>query len=119
VRFVTPIIGLALLATVACGGTSTSPPAGSTVVKLSEYKFDPNQISHKAGNMTFFLENVGSVAHDMVIFNSSNTRVAASELVQSGDSVTFSTVLSAGSYRFICDQPGHEGSGMKGNLTVT
>jgi uncharacterized cupredoxin-like copper-binding protein len=27
--------------------------------------------------------------------------------------------LSAGSYKFICDQPGHETLGMKGTLTVS
>ena len=47
-------------------------------------------------------------------------RVAASELVQGGASSTFSVAdLRAGSYRFICDQPGHEQAGMKGTLTVT
>jgi uncharacterized cupredoxin-like copper-binding protein len=46
--------------------------------------------------------------------------VARSELVSSGDSFVFTVdSIAAGSYTIVCDQPGHEASGMKGTLTVT
>lgn len=112
---------LAVLAVIGCGGSSASPPAGSVVVKLSEFKFDPNQITHAHGSITFFLENDGTSAHDMFIYKSgSNSELAGSELVQPGNDSTFTVnVPDAGSYTFKCTQPGHADSGMTGTLTIT
>lgn len=117
--------GLALAATLlaaACGGGSGSsaPPAGSIVVKLSEYKFDPNTITHAHGTITFFLENVGTTAHDMSISDPAGNTVGASDLVQPGNDATFTvTINTPGKYPFKCTQPGHADAGMTGTLTVT
>jgi len=112
---------VALLAAAAgCGGSSgAAQPAGSYKVIMTEFKFDPSAITVKPGTTTFFLVNQGAVAHDMVIETQSGQRVAASELVQGGGETTFTVNnLAAGSYLVICDQPGHESSGMKGTLSV-
>ncbi len=86
---------------------------------MTEFKFDPSTISVKPGNATFYLVNSGSVAHDMIVLSSDGKRVAGSELVQGGNTSLFTVNgLTAGSYRIICDQPGHEAAGMKGTLTV-
>ncbi|TAN35014.1 hypothetical protein EPN29_01480 [bacterium] len=107
----------ALLA--ACGGGSGSQPAGSIKVTMTEYKFDPSTLSAPSGKVVFFLVNAGSVAHDMIIRDGSGTRVAGSELVSAGDSKVFQVDnLATGSYTIVCDQPGHESSGMKGALTI-
>jgi plastocyanin len=118
-RSVIAALGLLLLMTAACGGSAPAQPAGSTRVVMSEFKFDPSTISVPAGKASFFLVNSGSAPHNMVILGPDGKRLAASELVQGGGSSTFTAQLSAGSYRFICDQPGHEQAGMKGTLTVT
>lgn len=120
-RSATASLGLLVLLTAAaCGGSTPAQPAGSTRVVMSEFKFEPSSISVPAGKATFFLVNSGSAPHNMVILGTDGKRVAASELVQGGASSTFSVAdLRAGSYRFICDQPGHEQAGMKGTLTVT
>jgi uncharacterized cupredoxin-like copper-binding protein len=56
----------------------------------------------------------------MVIRDSSNNRVAASELLSAGDSKAFTVNdIPAGTYGVFCDQTGHEAAGMKGTLTVT
>ena len=89
---------------------------------MTEFKFDPSTISAPSGKVVFFLVNGGTTSHDMIIRDSSGTRVsgAASELVSAGDSFVFTVSnLPAGSYTYFCDQPGHETSGMKGALTVT
>ncbi len=115
------ILALALSVTLAagCGGGGASQPAGSVKVTMTEYKFDPSTISVKPGSATFFLVNSGSVAHDMIVLSSDGKRVAGSELVQGGNTSVFTVNgLTAGSYRIICDQPGHEAAGMKGTLTV-
>jgi plastocyanin len=110
-----------LAATAACGGSSgPSQPAGSVKVTMTEFKFDPSTISVKSGKATFFLVNSGSVAHNMIVETSDGKRVAGSELVQAGNSSVFTVdSLAAGSYRVICDHPGHEAAGMKGTLSVS
>ena len=91
------LVALALVA--ACGGSGASAPSGKVV---------------------FFLVNGGSVAHDLVIRDSSGNRKAGSELISAGDSSVFTVdSLAAGTYTIFCDQPGHESSGMKGTLTIT
>jgi plastocyanin len=114
-------IGLAAVALLAgCGGSSPSQPAGSIQVAMTEYKFDPSTITAPHGKVTFWLVNSGSVAHDLVIRDSSGNRLAASELVSAGDSKAFTVNdIAAGTYSFFCDQSGHEALGMKGTLTVT
>ncbi len=87
---------------------------------MTEFKFDPSSLSVPHGKVVFYLVNSGSVSHDMIIADSSNNRVAGSELVSAGDSFVFTVDnLAAGSYSFYCDQPGHKDSGMQGKLTVT
>jgi plastocyanin len=111
-----------VIAAAACGGSGgggSSQPAGSVKVTMTEFKFDPAALSVKPGTATFYLVNSGTVAHDMIIVGPSGSRVAGSELVQPGNTSLFTVDnLAAGSYRIICDQPGHEASGMKGTLSV-
>jgi plastocyanin len=115
--------GLATAALLAgCGGGSGgSQPAGSTKLTMTEYSFSPSDVTVANGKVVFYLVNAGSQSHDMVIKDkASGSKVAGSELISAGDSFVFTVnSLPAGSYNFICDQPGHEASGMKGTLTVT
>ena len=113
------IVAAALLA--GCGGGGgANQPAGSTRVTMTEYKFDPSDISVAHGKVVFFLVNSGSTQHDMAIRDSSNNRVAVSELVSPGDSSVFTVDdIAAGKYTIYCTQPGHLDLGMKGSLTVS
>jgi plastocyanin len=112
-----------LLGVAACGGGgggSGGQPAGSIKVTMTEFKFDPATIDAKAGTLTFFLVNGGSVSHNMMIRDSSGNIIGGSELVSAGDSSVFTANnVAAGTYTFFCSQPGHEQSGMHGTLTVT
>jgi len=116
------VAGLAAVALLAgCGGgTSTSQPAGSIKVTMTEYSFAPSSVNATSGKVVFYLVNSGSISHDVIIRDSSNTKVAGSELISAGDSFVFTVNnIAAGTYTYFCDQPGHEASGMKGTLTVT
>jgi plastocyanin len=114
------LLAVAMLA--GCGGGSTSPqPAGSIKVTMTEFKFDPSTINVPAGKVVFYLVNAGNnTSHDMVIRDSTGNRIGASDLISAGDTSVFTVDnIAAGTYTIFCDQPGHEGSGMKGTLTVT
>jgi plastocyanin len=121
---VVAVAAVALLAGCGGGGGGSAQPAGSTMVSMTEFHFDPAAISVSHGKVVFFLVNSGTVAHDMIIStgagSSSGSIAARSDLVSAGDTFVFTVDnLPAGSYTFYCDQPGHEGSGMHGTLTVT
>ena len=113
------LLAIALLA--GCGGTSTAQPAGSIKVTMTEFKFDPSSITVPSGKVVFYLVNAGNgTSHNLLIRDSTGKHLAGSNLVSAGDSVVFTVdTIAAGSYVIFCDQPGHEGSGMKGTLTVT
>jgi plastocyanin len=118
-RLAVGLVVVALLA--ACGGGGGSAqPAGSVKVTMTEWAFSPSSLSVPSGKVVFYVVNAGTISHDMVIRDGSGTTVARSELVSAGDSFVFTvSSLAAGAYTFICDQPGHEANGMKGNLTAT
>jgi plastocyanin len=115
------LAAVALLA--ACGGSGngSAQPAGSILVTMTDFKFNPSTITHSSGNVVFWLVNASSTsAHDMAIRDSSNNAIATSELVSAGDTNEFTVnSIAAGTYTFYCTQPGHEASGMKGTLTIT
>lgn len=103
------------------GGNTTAQPAGSIKVSMTEFHFTPSDLSAPAGKVVFFLVNDGNgTSHDMVIQDGSGKTIAKSELVSAGDSTVLTVDnIAAGTYTILCDQPGHEASGMKGTLTVT
>ncbi|MGH7763496.1 MAG: cupredoxin domain-containing protein [Candidatus Dormibacteraceae bacterium] len=119
------IAAIALLAVLAAcggggGGGGSAQPAGSIKVTLTEYSYKPSTISAPSGKVVFYLINVGTKAHDMIIVDSSNKTVASSALVSAGDAFVFTVdSIAAGTYTFYCDQPGHKEAGMTGTLTVT
>jgi len=113
-------VAVALLLAGCGGGGGSAQPAGSIKVTLTEYKFDPSTISAPSGKVVFYLVNAGTTSHDMVIRDSSNNRVDGSELISAGDTFIFTVnSITAGTYTYFCDQPGHEASGMKGTLTIS
>ena len=119
-RWIAIVLASVALIAAACGGSSASQPAGSTKVVMTEFKFDPGDISVSHGKVVFWLVNSGNTQHDLAIRNQSGSTVATSELVSAGDAKEFDVDnLAAGTYTIYCTQPGHEASGMKGTLTVT
>jgi plastocyanin len=114
------VVGVAILAGCGGGGSAATQPAGSIKVTMTEFKFDPSTIKASAGKVVFYLVNAGNAtSHNMIIRDSKGSRVAGSDLISSGDTSVFTVdSIAAGTYTYFCDQPGHEGSGMKGTLTI-
>jgi plastocyanin len=113
------LLVLALLAGCGGGGGSGTQTVG-TKVSLTEYKFNPKDISVQSGKATFTLVNTGTTGHDMTVADSSGKVIAKSEVVQAGDTKVFTIDnLPAGKYVIYCDLPGHRSAGMEGTLTAT
>ncbi len=109
-----------LLGVVACsgGGGGSGGSGGQTIsTTMTEFKFDPNTWTVKAGQpVTINAKNSGTVTHDWVVKGQESTTKLEVQAGQSG-SKTF-TISSPGTYQVDCSQPGHETSGMTGTLTV-
>ncbi len=115
-------MGLVLLLGVAAcsggGGGSSGGSGGQTIsTTMTEFKFDPNTWTVKAGQpVTINAKNAGTVTHDWVVKGQEGTTKLEVAAGQSG-SKTF-TITTPGTYQVYCSQSGHEAAGMTGTLTV-
>ncbi len=108
---------VAALALAACAGRQSQQPAdaGENVrIVGTDYKFEPDHITVKAGKINFTVLNNGQVAHNFKI-PEKNVGFAQND---PGQSTTVTVVLEPGTYRFVCDLPGHQERGMVGTITV-
>jgi plastocyanin len=105
----------------ACGDDDDSGgggiPDGAVVVDAQDsLRFDPDDLTVEAGEVTFGMVNAGSLPHTFVIDGlEDDLKLSVSG---SGDEDSGSIELEAGDYEFYCDIPGHRGGGMEGTLTV-
>lgn len=115
-------------------GGSTSTPAATTTtapaasggaggkLKLSAdaggaLKFDKSDLSAKAGKVTIVMSNPSSLPHAIAIEGQGVDKDG--ETVGKGGTSTVTVDLKPGKYDFYCPVDGHEGAGMKGDLTVS
>src|SRR5262249_54006961 len=117
---------LVVLGLVACSPTPapaasapSGPPQQLTVKSLDTMTFDPSTLSARAGQpIQLTLDNTAAkLQHDFDI--TEGVAPPAKVTAQPGQtaSVMF-TIDKPGTYPFFCSQPGHEGAGMKGTITV-
>jgi|SRR5437879_4504068 len=101
-------------------GSSGGSTTASGQVSLSEFKITPANITASVGS-TLTVQNTGTVAHDLVIQNSSGATVARTQSIQPGASAQLAlpSTAAAGSYTAFCDIPGHKSQGMVGTLTIS
>lgn len=84
-------------------------------VELGDFYFDPEQVVGRVGQeMTLHLRNVGATIHNWRVdeFN-----VDQDVDVGRSETVTF-TPDQAGTFRVICDIPGHVEAGMVGSIRI-
>ncbi len=110
------IVAIAALA-VACGGGGGSSSGGgnNVTVTATDFKFDPANITAKAGEtVNVTLVNKGTAAHTFVIKDAGvNLRAEPGQTAKGSF-----TAPKAGTYDIVCDVPGHADQGMTGKLTV-
>lgn len=99
-------------ATAAESGEAAGPTAVD--VALSEFAIAPADIALAGGAVT--VTNDGQAPHNFVV---EGTELRTADL-QPGDTGTVDvSSLSAGTYSFLCDIPGHAAAGMTGTLTIS
>ena len=96
-------------------GVAASSDAPDTVaVELSEFAISPSSITIAAGG-TLDVTNNGSAAHDLAVVDHD----VATPMLDSGEAATLDIGgLEPGTYEVICTVPGHDTSGMVGELVV-
>ena len=98
------------------GGGASSGPSAVTISMFDDFSFSPVTVTIGTGGAEITLINEGSAPHNMEIPDFGLT----SPVVQGGETVVWDVEpLDAGSYEFICPQPGHADNGMKGTLVVS
>lgn len=98
----------------ASGATGGARP--TIEVTLNDFSFSPATITIPTGGATLKLSNKGAATHNLQV---ADLGIKSPDVV-SGE--TYSLEVggqSAGSYKVICPQPGHEGAGMVGTMVVS
>jgi len=88
---------------------------GKTVkVQEKEFKISLASKTVPAGRVTFVVENVGKIQHDLAIQGGKRT-----PLISGGQSAKLTATLKAGTYTLYCTVAGHRKLGMVTRLTVS
>ena len=74
--------------------------------------------SYSAGTYTFEVTNTGNMPHDFVV-EQGGSDVAATEVLQPGQSATLEVALEPGDYVFYCSVGAHRAAGMEFPVTVS
>jgi nitrite reductase (NO-forming) len=120
-----PLVAALLLTavlTTACRGApaSASGAAGQqvTVKALDTMRFEPSTITVPAGRpVQVTLANDGVLIHDIVLNDGVDQPVKIEANGKSSAGGTF-TIARAGTYTYVCAQPGHEAAGMTGTIVA-
>jgi uncharacterized cupredoxin-like copper-binding protein len=95
-----------------------SPAEAETVaVTEREMSIDLSEDSYSPGSYTFEVVNEGRMPHDFVV-ERDGADVAATEILQPGQSATLTVTLEQGDYVFYCSVGGHRAAGMETPITV-
>jgi plastocyanin len=88
----------------------TSPVSG-------ELKFDPSDLSAKAGTLEIDYDNPSTVPHSIALADESGAILDESQ-IGANETFTVTADVKPGTYVYYCTVPGHRESGMEGKLTV-
>jgi plastocyanin len=111
----------ATVAAASDSGSNTGGPGQMTEhkVALKEWAIEPKDLEVPAGTLKFTVTNEGEQVHNLVIISDAQEQLARTPNFKKDEGPqTLQVDLAAGSYKWVCDVPGHEQSGMVGTLTV-
>ncbi len=123
------VVACILPVVAACTSTTPAPPASGaasgssatqqlTLKAMDTMRFDPATLNARAGQpIQVMLENTGQIVHDFHITEGASQPVTAKAQPGQTASATFNVAI-AGTYTFVCSEPGHEQARMRGTLNV-
>ena len=125
VRRLLPLTALLLVSAGGCGGDDDEPGRTVTVrspatlpVVADEYSFDPETIVLlRGGELTIELENVGSLAHNLRVFDGGSD-IGGTPTFTGGETRSGTVSVEPGEYELICTVGNHADLGMTGTLRV-
>jgi uncharacterized cupredoxin-like copper-binding protein len=100
---------------------SSAPAAAESetvAVTEGEMFIELAEDSYSAGSYTFEVVNEGRMPHDFVV-ERDGADVAATEVLQPGQSATLTVTLEPGDYVFYCSVGSHRAAGMETPVTVS
>jgi uncharacterized cupredoxin-like copper-binding protein len=102
----------------ACGSDGRSSRPRPNQVLLTEYKFNPRDLTVKVGT-DLSVRNDGQLAHDLTLEQpGSGRKLLGTEVFISGSGGKLRVALPPGRYRMVCTVPGHARRGMVGVLRI-
>lgn len=90
----------------------TSPASGAL-------QFNPATLTAKAGDVTINYKNNGPVPHNLALLGADGKPLGTPTQIGANNGGSVSVKLAAGTYKYICEVPGHEQAGMVGQLKVS
>jgi uncharacterized cupredoxin-like copper-binding protein len=113
--------------------TEAPTAASDLTIRMTEFAFDPDDATAKAGTVTITAPNAGKVEHELVLLKTDadpaalpkkddevdeSTSVGEIADVEPGATKSQTFELEPGKYVMVCALPGHYEGGMYGSLTV-
>ncbi len=95
--------------------------AGETIqMTASDFKFQPNNITTRAGNtVTFRIRNMTGTTHNFTLRSPDGKTMQSVDLPAKQTVEVKAAFPQPGTYKFDCNKPGHSELGMKGQVVVT
>ncbi len=85
-----------------------------------DFKFQPNNITTRAGNtLTFRIQNVSGTAHNFTLKSPDGKTMQSVDIPARQSVEVKATFAQPGTYKFDCNKPGHSELGMKGQVVAT
>ena len=114
------LVGLVMLVVAACDGRPSSTlPARSLSVELTEFTINPDTYAAQLGEpLMFVVTNAGVLDHDLTIIAADGEQVAH-VAVKSGQTASFDfQPETAANYQLLCSIVGHAKAGMSAPMLV-
>ena len=98
------------------GSTGSSDGRSQVIeVQLGDLFIKPERLEAEAGDVTFEVRNTGATEHNFAIEGQAGT-----EMIPPGESSSLTIpAMKAGTYKYVCEVPGHADGGMNGTLQIS
>jgi len=109
------LLAAAAVIAVGCGNGDGVETSNDHTVDAGDLYFEPEDFAANAGEISFTMENIGAVEHDLRVDETGDEIIG---VIDPGVTESGSVTLDAGTYTLYCSVVGHREAGMEATLTV-